>query len=62
MMSHKPIIQLQTLGKLCNKIGEYKQMENGEELNEIDRKLIEGIFHTNMKDIKFLKQKSVAER
>lgn len=62
MLSQKPMVQLQTLGKICNKLGEYKHLEDGEELNEIDKKLIEGVFHTNMKDVKFLKQKTAAER
>ena len=62
MQSQKPLVRLQTLAKLIYKMQEYTSEKNGKELNEIDKKLINGIFNTNIEDVKFLKYKSLANK
>lgn len=48
--------RLWALGKLWNSMQCYMQ-EDPENIDKIDKKLIEGIFKTNMSDVQFLKKK-----
>ena len=48
--------RLWALGKLWNNVNDYMQLD-AEDIDKIDRKLIEGIFKTNMSDVQFLKKR-----